>query len=73
MDEPSRLMQVRDPAEGDEVCGVLRAAGIKCAVDSLPDANSVFSGMVGMPAPDALFVLVHESDLERAREALSSR
>jgi hypothetical protein len=68
-EEPCRLLQVQDESEGDEICGRLRAAGIKCAVEPLPDPNSLGSFMGGMPAT-ALFVLVNESDAPKARSVL---
>ncbi len=69
-EEPCRLLQVQDELEGDEVCGRLRAAGIKCAVEPLPDPNSLGSFMGGMSAT-ALFVLVNESDASKARSVLA--
>ena len=69
-DEPFRLLQVQDESEGDEVCARLRAAGIKCAVEPLPDPNSLGSIFGGMPAT-ALFVLVNESDEAKARSVLT--
>jgi hypothetical protein len=62
-------MQVRDPGEGDAVCERLRAAGIKCAVEPLPDANS-FSSIWGGMAATVLTVLVDESDLDNARAVI---
>jgi hypothetical protein len=69
-DEPLRLLEVQDEAEGDEICGRLRAAGIKCAVEPMPDPNSLGSFMGGMSGT-ALFVLVNESDAPKARSVLS--
>src|SRR2546430_2669230 len=59
-------MEVRDEAEGDDVCEQLRAAGIKCAVEPLPDANS-FASIWAFQAPTVLMVLVNDSDLDKAR------
>jgi len=69
MDEPCKLMQVRDEVEGDDVCEQLRAAGIECAVEPLPDANS-FASIWALQAPTVLMVLVNESDLDKARGVL---
>jgi len=69
MDEPCKLMQVRDEIEGDDVCEQLRAAGIKCAVEPLTDANS-FASIWALQAPTVLMVLVNESDLDKARGVL---
>jgi hypothetical protein len=72
MDVPCRFMEVRDEAEGEEICKRLRTAGIKCAVEPLPDANSM-SAIWGGQAPPVLFVLVNEQDVAQARTALASR
>ena len=69
-DEPLRLLQVQDESEGDAVCERLRAAGIKCAVEPLPDPNSLGPIMGGM-GTTALFVLVNESDASKARSVLA--
>jgi hypothetical protein len=70
MDDPRPLMQVRDEAQGEEICRLLRAAGIRCAVEPLPDANSL-AGIWGGRAPTVLTVLVNESEMERARAAVA--
>ena len=66
-------MEVRDDAEGDAICGRLRAAGVRCAVEPLPDDNdgAVVAALTGTRTNDALYVLVNESDLPRARAALA--
>ncbi len=66
MGEPQPLIQVRDENEGNDICERLRTAGIKCAVEPLPDMNSL-APIMGGPAGDVLTVLVNESDLEKAR------
>jgi cell division septation protein DedD len=63
-------MQVRDEDEGNDICDRLRAVGIKCAVEPLPDMNSL-APIMGGPAGDVLTVLVNESDLEKARGVVS--
>jgi hypothetical protein len=65
-------MLVRDETAGEEVCQRLRAGGIKCAVEALPDVNSS-AAIWGGQAPDALFVLVNEADVEKARAVLADR
>lgn len=70
MAEPIRLVQVRDESEGDEICERLRAVGIKCAVEPLPDPNSLGTIMGGM-ANTALFVLVNDSDRIQAESVLA--
>ncbi|HWB23180.1 MAG TPA: hypothetical protein VG652_09860 [Gaiellaceae bacterium] len=69
MDEPTPLMEVRDETEGNDICERLRAAGVKCAVESLPDANS-FTSIWGGRAEDVLKVLVNGSDMDRARSVI---
>ena len=70
MDVPSRFMVVQDETEGEEICERLRAGGIKCAVEALPDVNST-AAIWGGQERDALFVLVNEGDVERARAVLA--
>ena len=70
MDEPQPLLTVRDENEGDNICDRLRAAGIKCAVEPLPDANSL-APIMGGPAQDVLTVLVNESELDKARTVVA--
>jgi hypothetical protein len=65
------LIRVRSELEGDDICERLRAGGIKCAVAALPDANSI-RAIWGRSAPEVLTVLVLDSDLEKAREVISS-
>jgi hypothetical protein len=63
-------MTVRDESEGDAVCDRLRAAGIKCAVEPLPDVNSL-RPLMGGSAGDVLTVLVNESELDKARAVIA--
>ena len=70
MDVPCRFMVVQDEAEGEEICERLRAGGIKCAVELLPDVNST-PAIWGGPAPDVLVVLVNDGELEQARAVLA--
>jgi hypothetical protein len=72
MDVPCRFMAVRDETEGEEICERLRAGGVKCAVEALPDVNSTAS-IWGGQAADALFVLVNEGDVEKARALIAER
>ena len=46
------------------------AAGIKCAVEPLPDLNSL-APIMGGPAGDVLTVLVNESELVKARAVVA--
>ena len=72
MDVPCRFMAVENEPAGEEICKRLRAGGIKCAVEALPDVNSIAS-IWGGQAPDTLFVLVNEADVEKARALLANR
>jgi hypothetical protein len=72
MDVPCRFMVVQDETAGEVICERLRAGGIKCAVEPLPDVNST-AAIWGGQAPDALFVLVNEGDVEKARAVLAER
>ncbi len=76
MDEPRPLTVVENSVAGEELCDELRAAGIKCACVELPSAptDTAPAAYLGFaPAPSEWTVLVHESDLERAREILDER
>ena len=70
MNEPQPLMNVRDEIEGDEICDRLRAAGIKCAVEPLPDVNSL-APIMGGDTSTVLMVLVHDSELDKARAVVA--
>jgi hypothetical protein len=72
MDVPSRFMAVQDEEEGEQICERLRAGGIKCAVQALPDVNTT-TAIWGGQGADALFVLVNEGDVEKARALLADR
>ena len=70
MDVPSRFMVVQDETEGEEICERLRAGGIKCALESLPDVNST-PAIWGGQAANVLVGQVNESDVENARAVLA--
>lgn len=70
MDVPCRFMVVQDETEGEEICERLRAGGIKCAVEALPDVNST-AAIWGGQARNTLFVLVNEGDVVKARAVLA--
>jgi hypothetical protein len=63
-------MPVRDDEEGEIVCERLRAAGIKCAVEPMPDPNSL-RAIWGGQSPMVLMVLVNDSDVDRAKTVLA--
>ena len=56
-----RLMLVPNEFEGNLVCALLRAEGIDC-----------FTRETGLGAPHEV-VVVHDQDLERAREVVAAR
>jgi hypothetical protein len=68
--EPQALINVRDENEGEDICARLRAAGIKCAVEPLPDANSLAPIMGGEPST-VLTVLVNDSEMDKARAVVA--
>jgi hypothetical protein len=69
-EEPQALMNVEDEIEGNDICDRLRAAGIKCAVEPLPDTNSLVP-ILGGQAPLVLKVLVNASQMDEARAVVS--
>jgi hypothetical protein len=64
------LMEVRDEDEGEEVCEWLRAVGIKCNYETVPDPNTVL-GFGGAPYVDCIQVFIRESDMDRARAVVA--
>jgi hypothetical protein len=64
-------MQVGSDREGEDVCEQLRAAGIKCAVEPMPDPDS-FRAIWGGQARTVLTVLVNESDMDNARAVVKA-
>lgn len=70
VDEPGPLMQVGTEQEGDQICDKLRAAGIKCALEPMPDPTS-FTAIWGGQAPTVLTVLVNASDMDRAKTVVA--
>jgi hypothetical protein len=70
VDEIRPLMEVRDPAEGEAICGVLRAAGIKCNHAVVPDPNNALSAY--LVTRDRIEVFVHASDMDRARDVVTA-
>ena len=67
MDEGVRVTVVPGEAEAVSLCDLLRQQGIECAHRPTPEDDSAFEGI----GSDGLQeILVHESDLGRAREIL---
>ena len=59
---------VSGQSEAEVVCGLLRSAGIKCAYR---DTDAIDSSLEDFMAAGAQEILVHESDLEAAKELLA--
>jgi Putative prokaryotic signal transducing protein len=60
---------VSGASEAEVVCGLLRSAGIKCAYR---DTDAIDSSLEDFIAAGAREILVHESDLEAAKELLAA-
>jgi hypothetical protein len=58
---------VPSQSEAEVVCGLLRSAGIECAHR---DTDAIDSSLEDFMAAGAQEILVHESDLEDAKELL---
>jgi hypothetical protein len=63
------LTVVSGETEADVVCGLLRSAGIDCAYR---DTEAIDSPLEDFTAAGPREILVHESDLETARELLAA-
>jgi Putative prokaryotic signal transducing protein len=67
VDDAVRLTTVPGEAEADALCGLLRSEGLECAHRPTPENDSAFEGI----GSDGIHeILVHEADLERAREII---
>jgi hypothetical protein len=60
---------VSSRSEAEVVCGLLRSAGIECAHR---DTDAIDSSLEDFMAAGAQEILVHESDLEAAKELLEA-
>jgi hypothetical protein len=68
-DDAVRLTTVPGEAEAESLCGLLRTEGIECAHRQTLEDDSPFEGI----ATDGMReILVHEADLERAREVIGA-
>jgi hypothetical protein len=65
-----RLTTVPGDAEAEALCGLLRSDGIECGYRPTAEADSAFEGFGGEGGVQE--ILVHQRDLERARELLDS-
>jgi putative signal transducing protein len=66
-DDAVRVTTVPGEPEAEALCGLLRTEGIECAHRLTEEEDSPFEGI----ATDGIReILVHQADLERAREIL---
>ena len=63
------LTVVSSSSEAEVVCGLLRSAGFECAYR---DTQAIDSSLEDFMAAGAQEILVHESDLEAAKELLAA-
>ena len=66
-DSTAVLTVVSGTSEAEVLCGLLRSEGIKCA---FRDTDAIDSSLEDFMAAGAQEILVHESDLEAAKELL---
>jgi hypothetical protein len=67
VEDAVRVTVVPGEAEAISLCDLLRENGIECAHRPTPEEDSAFEG-IGFDGDHE--ILVHEADLERAREIL---
>jgi hypothetical protein len=68
-EEPVVVLTVSGLSEAEVVCGLLRSAGIKCAYR---DTEAIDSSLEDFMAAGSREILVHEADLEAAKELLAA-
>jgi hypothetical protein len=61
------LKVVSSTSEAEVLCGLLRSSGIKCAYR---DTDAIDSSLEDFMSAGAQEILVHQSDLEAAKELL---
>jgi Putative prokaryotic signal transducing protein len=69
-DDAVVLRVVSGEAEAEVVCGLLRSAGIDCAHR---DTEAIDSPLEDFMSAGAQEILVHESELEAAKELLAAQ
>jgi hypothetical protein len=67
VEEPVRVTVVSGEAEAEALCGLLRSEGLECGYRPTDEDDSAFEG-IGSDGKQE--ILVHERDLENAREIL---
>lgn len=70
-DEPVVLDVAGSEPEADVICGLLRSEGIACAVQRTNFAAGAADGFPSAAGPRE--IVVHASDLARAREVLEQQ
>ena len=66
-DDAVRVTTVPGEAEAVSLCDLLREQGIECAHRPTPEDDSAFEGIGSDGIQE---IVVHEADLERAREII---
>ncbi|MGB2874220.1 MAG: DUF2007 domain-containing protein [Gaiellaceae bacterium] len=67
MEDAVRLTVVPGEPEAEALCGLLRSEGIECGHRQTPEPDSPFEGIATDGERE---ILVHEADLQRAREVI---
>lgn len=67
-DEPVVVKVVSGESEAEVVCGLLRSAGIECGYR---DTEAIDSSLEDFMPAGAREILVHQADLEAAKELLA--
>ena len=68
-DDTVVLTVVSSESEAEVVCGLLRTEGIECAYRDTEEIDSPLEDFIAAGAQE---ILVHESDLEAAKELLDA-
>jgi hypothetical protein len=67
VEDAVRLTTIPGEAEAESLCELLRGQGIECAYRPTPEDDSAFEGIGSDGIQE---IVVHEADLERAREII---
>ena len=67
---PVKLTVVGDELEAEELCGLLRTNGIRCAHRRTDASAAIGAVGLGLPIAGPIEVLVDEADLDAARTLL---
>jgi hypothetical protein len=69
VDEGVRLTVVPGELDAEALCGLLRSAGVSCGFRPTDETDSLVENFGGSGGPQE--ILVHESELEKARALLA--